>query len=372
MRLFICLLIVITSLGCTNDGIEESLTRDDVRVLLENENYQKMYQLISSSDNSIKSSKDENALYKELTKSLLYSETEYADSLIKLGNSESALDTLLARQILENENKIPQGSEALVLDYFLKRGDKFKPRLRQAYINDTTFSSNVDSLLYELAMDNSHSKVLPLLEITDIQVPDSYRNIITKSLQEKEQALKKKEELSSEKKNLERNVSLLRSEIEDLKEEYKISIALVEKSYSFRGYMISKLGGSSTNEFYEVQDGYRNTHVLITTETSFKSRGYFSLRVVESGNQPMELKNGFTKDVPVLTELTDRARANYNEYQRKIEEVENELYQHQRRLERLDEQMRTKKELESFVETKDYLIESAMKKIADSINKTRN
>ena len=60
-----------------------------------------------------------------------------------------------------------------------------------------------------------------------------------------------------------------------------------------------------SDQMYEANDKYGRLFIIITNYTEFTSTGSFSLPVNHLYNRPMELSNGFTKEVPVYMEDSD-------------------------------------------------------------------
>lgn len=189
-----------------------------------------------------------------------------------------------------------------------------------------------------------------------------YSNIIHyldtyKPLQSRENLLGALEKLAIEsgeinhvrgiKRNYSDQIRTNKSRISRLENRYK---KIYDKSFVLRGIMISLLDKGYNRETYEISvSGSRA--ILITNNTSFQSRGMFTLRVVETGEMPITLRQeygGFDTQWPVYVEIpSDEYRKNTENNMKILSEIETysiEIESMERRIESINKMERLHKE----------------------------
>jgi|GEM_PF-4278256 len=128
--------------------------------------------------------------------------------------------------------------------------------------------------------------------------------------------------MSGDRRSLERRIDFLEEQINPG----------LDESFIFRGYMIALIDRFTITghprEVYEVRDYYGNIRLLITTETSFQSKGTFSMRVQEFLEIPMQLKQeygGFNRNIKSYVEVGSSNWSDYLADKAELEDLKTQL-----------------------------------------------
>lgn len=150
--------------------------------------------------------------------------------------------------------------------------------------------------------------------------------------------LESKKSLEDRYREISDEINEIERDIEEEKESKESIKDKMDKHVRMRAYMVGLVEKASIGNIYEIAkfDRYGNvsrTHAyLITKETSFKSKGRFSMVVKETGSVQTELKDeygGFNQNwkVYVESELPDNPRERIEDIEEELSELESEKNQ---------------------------------------------
>jgi hypothetical protein len=138
--------------------------------------------------------------------------------------------------------------------------------------------------------------------------------------------------LDSEQRSLSYKLDEIKDKIEENKSEKNRIEDEIEESVRMRAYMVGLIEKSSTRNIYEIAklDRYGNVSkrhaYLLTTETSFKSKGRFSMVVKEAGSMETKLRDeygGFKQnwEVYIQSDLPNNPRENIDSIEEDLREL---------------------------------------------------
>jgi len=243
----------------------------------------------------------------------------YTEKLAGALNKRSVLPTS-ASSLCEG---LVQGEmvDSAALDKLLERHDG--PYLGKCIIKAVSSaregedSESVGEYLQSVARYDFDTPRLVELAISNVDARSSLEN--------------KRRELSFEVDDLEEEAEKERAKKESIRDE-------VNKTFRIRAYMVGLLEKSPIGNIYEIAkfDRYGNVSsrhaYLITKETSFKSKGKFSLVVKETGSIKTEIKEeygSFEQDwnVYVESEMPKDPRSKLEDIEEKINEIDSKVSQ---------------------------------------------
>ncbi|MEQ8578562.1 MAG: hypothetical protein RIC57_06045 [Balneola sp.] len=236
---------------------------------------------------------------------------------ISIFKNPSTVDNYLWNVIVDNNFSIPTGLHEFLVNHYLDEAILYghtRTEIDSVIKSDPSFIPYLNSRLRKTAILNfdQTAELIKLAELGNFKEPLQILTSIKElkssieSIHDKKNILEKESGLSEFQWRLsDANVSLKNLGFDNESD--------VSNSFIFRGYMISFINriGAGTNirELYEVRSTLGDTYVLATIETTFQSKGTFSLRVVRKESFPWKIKEefgGFTRDIPLLLEITQK------------------------------------------------------------------
>lgn len=208
-------------------------------------------------------------------------------------------------------------------EQFDELDDNYKSKLDQLIRTDTVYIERINtSILREINTSKDLNRILSLLDLAKIEAPSRLFNLIYATE-------KRLVELRNVRYARGMSFSNVNARISRIENKYgEIEIRLAKSSYLFRGYMIAQLASDPPITYYEVRDGSGTTYVLMTTETKFTTRGYFSMRVIAGSTATLPTNQsygGFDKNIQFLTELRAEIWNKYKLYTQEVQPLESEL-----------------------------------------------
>lgn len=314
-------------------------TESEINEMVRAENFEALYSSYSKIliDQSFKSSipgYEEPTLTEKIELELIFSGTEFSKRILNLEYISNQNAQLYTVAQLERSDTVVSGLHPYIyraykIDSFNFERNKIKALIK----SDSTFKSLiVDDIIAEINSGGDFDKVLELAQLANLNMPNdlfskiqNYPNQIARIKSEE----RRDDELTI---NLDRELLSIKRKITNLQNEtdFDVTTAIVENSYIFEGYMVALNDQTQIGDVYEVRDMQGNIYLLQTIDTKFSSKGFFELRVIDTGTKiPMTVRDGgFTRNIPLLTEVKKRAISDYSEYTNQYEilkEKEREL-----------------------------------------------
>lgn len=228
---------------------------------------------------------------------------------------------------IKNGTKTPEHLDSFLYTIYTEQfdelDDNYKSKLEQLIRTDPVYIERINtSIIREINTSKDLNRILSLLELVKIEAPPILFNQIYATESQLDELIDARDKRRSSFSNVNDRISRIENKYGE------IEIKLAKSSYLFRGYMIAQLASDPPITYYEVRGGNGTTYVLMTTETRFTSRGYFTMRVVPGSKAKLPTNQsygGFDKNIQFLTELRTEIWNKYQLYTQEVRPLESEL-----------------------------------------------
>lgn len=335
----------------------------DVLTMIETNNYDALFQYYQSLDNDDRIESipgyESPTLYEQAVLALVFSNTKYSKELLENSSRNENRAILLTIALLQRPDTIVQGIRPFIYQAYKSKNFTFdKSTLRAMMKRDTAFRPLIlDDIEKMLESSFSTDDLIELANLANVELPI---DLITKIREIPDQVAKIRSEEKSDDdltRALNRELFLIEREIRNIGNNSDIDITaeIVENSYIFKGYMVAFIDKTVVGDVYEVRDLNSSIYLLQTIDTRFTSKGFFEIRVLGTQTEiPMTIKDGgFTRDIPMITEMNQSLLIQYNEYHEEFSTLANKKREIQNKiLAQQSKRMKSPEEYEALIQSK--------------------
>ncbi|MEO9887056.1 MAG: hypothetical protein ABJR05_14540 [Balneola sp.] len=324
--------------------------KDDIVEMIIAKDYNSLTEVINSeafTDKKIVMGEIINpTLFEEILLAFAFSDTIYVDTAkIYLPFKDIKVAQFVTHHILNRGGKVPSGFNNYVETAILENSDRLFSIQDQKLLikKNPELKMLAKKHVYDKALETevrNENQILKLITLAEINPPNDLLSrlemLSTEIESMKATHVAEQEEIA----RLGEEIKGLDDREEMLKEDNTQVIEARRESYEFGGYMIAHKMTIASADVYEVRGRISNkTYLLTTKEAKFTSKGRFNLKVYPGESIPMKLTNeygGFTRDIPVIIEYTDRLNEQFEEYWKEYQEIRTERNSSQNRLKTLE------------------------------------